>query len=144
MRDFVAEHRDDEGNPAWMALQGSGPTGRPVLALAQVPLRQITFPGFDIHLAITIPYAEQGPDGLPTPAGLALLREREEQLAASLGAEGRIVAHQSHDGVRLVHAYAAPDPAIAARVAEVAAAWPGTQVVVTADPGWALVNHLAG
>jgi hypothetical protein len=144
VRDFAAEHRDDDGNPSWMALQGTGPTGKPVLALAQVPLRQITFPGFDTHLAITIPYAEPTPDGLPTPAGLAHLREREEQLTVVLGAQGRIVAHQSHDGVRLVHAYAAPDPAIAARVAEVAAAWPGSQVVVTADPGWALVNHLAG
>ncbi len=69
-----------------------------------------------------------------------------DRLSEVLGADGRVVAHQSSDGVRLLHAYVDGTSEAADRVAATAAEWDqgDAQTVVTPDPGWALVNHLAG
>lgn len=144
--DFAAGFRTAEGEPQWVVLQGTGPSGSPVHALAQVPLRQITFPLFDTHVAVTVPYADRTPDGLPGPGSLDALRGLEDRLSEVLGSDGRIVAHQSSDGVRLLHAYVDGTSEAADRVAATAAEWDqgDAQTVVTPDPGWALVNHLAG
>ena len=146
VRDFADGHRDADGAPTWLMLRGTGPSGLPVLAMAQVPLRQITFPLFDTHLAVTIPYADRTAEGLPAASSLESLRDLEDQLTEAIGADGRIVAHQSHDGVRLLQAYADGRTDAGERAAAVAADWPegDAQTVVTPDPGWALVNHLAG
>lgn len=144
--EFADGWRTPDGEPQWVALRGTGPTGSPVLAFAQVPLRQITFPLFDTHIGVTLPYAESTPEGLPGPASLEELRSLEDRLGAALGEDGRIVAHQSHEGVRLLHLYAAAHSPAADRVAAVAADWTEgrAQTIVTHDPGWSLVHHLAG
>lgn len=144
--DFAAGHRDEQGEPVWLMLRGTGPAGLPVLAMAQVPLRQITFPLYDTHLAITLPYAERTDEGLPGPRSLEALRAVEDRIAVALGPHGRVVAHQSHDGVRLLHAYADGRSDAGDRVAALTAEWTEgeARTVLTPDPGWALVNHLAG
>lgn len=146
VRDFAAGWRGEDGEPKWVVLQGSGPSGSPVLAMAQVPLRQITFPLFDTHVAVTLPYADSTPDGLPGPGSLDALRAVEDRIGAALGGDGRVVAHQSHAGVRLLHAYVDGRSEGADTVAAVAAEWEqgDAQTIVTPDPGWSLVNHLAG
>lgn len=101
VRDFAGGHRDTDGAPTWLMLRGTGPSGLPVLAMAQVPLRQITFPRRP-HLAVTIPYADRTAEGLPAASSLEALRDLEDQLTEAIGADGRIVAHQGHDGVRLL------------------------------------------
>ncbi len=144
--DFAAGHRDPSGAPAWVGLQGTGPTGLPILAFAQIPLRQITFPLFDTHVAVSLPYAEAGPDGQPTTAGEEHLQAVAERIGAALGADGRTVAQQSHDGIRLLHVYVDGRTDAGERIAAAAADWEhgNAQTVLTHDPGWSLVHHLAG
>ena len=142
--DFAARFRGADGEPQWLALSGVGPTGSPISALAQVPLRQITYPLFDTHIGLSVPYAQSTPEGLPGREALADLRDVEERIRVALGADGRVVAHQSHEGVRLIHAYADAGSAAADRVTALVAGWDQAELTVSHDPGWSLVHHLCG
>ncbi|MGN6636586.1 MAG: hypothetical protein ACTHJ6_14170, partial [Oryzihumus sp.] len=98
-------HLGADGEPTWAMLEGAGPTGRPGLAVTQVPLRSAMAPHLDTHVAVVVPYTDTTEQGLPGAECLPRLRSHEEQHTHPVGPSGRLVAHESHEGVRVLHLY---------------------------------------
>jgi hypothetical protein len=148
LRSFVermqSEYVDSDGVPAWLLLRGEGARG-PVLAAVTVPLHPAAFPLLTHHVSVLAPYSEQNEDGLPAGASLDALRSLEDQLADLLGRDGRVVAHESAAGVRLIHAYADGATEAPERLRRARLPWPdgSVEVQVTPDPAWDGVRHLA-
>ena len=138
------EHTDSEGEPTWAVLEGFGPTGLPVLAMTQVPLRPATAPHLDTHVAVVVPYTDTALEGLPGEESLPRLRDLEDHLARRVGASGRVVAHESHDGVRVLHLYVDGTTPAAEQVRAAVSGWDQgrVQVATQLDPAWAAVAHL--
>src|SRR6478609_4186808 len=103
--DVRAQHIGPDGEPHWVMLNGTTPDGKTILASAQMPLRASTTPHLNTYIPIIIPFRDRTEQGLPGPASLTALRSLEDHLTALLGESGRVVAHQSHDGVRILHVY---------------------------------------
>ena len=145
LRDLTEEHTSDDGTPQWMVLEADGEDG-PVMALAQVPLSPVTAPHLDTHVAVLVPYTELTERGYPGPGSLEALRALEDHLADRIGDSGRVVAHQSHRGMRVLHIYVdSTTPAVEQMRAAVNAWEQGRiRVQVTTDPGWHNVAHLRG
>jgi hypothetical protein len=143
VRDLEAELTDADGSRRWAILNGDGAAG-PVLAMAQVPLHPATAPELDTHAGVAVPYSDQTESGLPGQDALTELRALEDSVNEALGARGRVVAHQSHAGVRLLHVYVDSTAEDAVPVLVGACDhWPqGVQVRTTPDPGWVTVAHL--
>lgn len=151
LRDLVAEVRadalDEDGRPTWVMLQGEH-DGRPLMAVAQVPLAPTFAPHLDAHLEVTVPFADATDEGLPTPAALDALRELEDRVTGVLGDSARLVAHETGDRRRLLHLYvdSAVDQArpVVPAVEGVVAVWDQGAVGVRLepDPGWHAVRHL--
>ena len=116
------------------------------MALAQVPLSPVTAPHLDTHVAVLVPYTELTERGYPGPGSLEALRALEDHLADRIGDSGRVVAHQSHRGMRVLHIYVdSTTPAVEQMRAAVNAWEQGRiRVQVTTDPGWHNVAHLRG
>lgn len=143
VRDLEAEFTDDDGQPQWVILHGDGASG-PLVAMAQVPLHPATAPDLDTHAGVAVPYADQTESGLPGHEALTELRALEDSIGEVLGDRGRVVAHQSHAGVRLLHVYidSTADDAVPSLTA-VCDPWPqDVRITVAPDPGWANVVHL--
>ena len=143
VRDLQADSTDEDGEPQWAILNGDG-DGGPVVAMAQIPLHPATAPHLDTHAAVAVPYTDQTDSGLPGRAALTELRALEDSIGEALGHRGRVVAHQSHAGVRLMHVYvdSTAEQAVPA-LAGVCDPWPqDVRIRVTPDPGWANVAHL--
>jgi uncharacterized protein DUF695 len=145
VRDLRDDYLGDDGAPQWVALEAQGVDG-PVLAMAQVPLSPVTAPHLDTHVAVLVPYTDLTERGYPGTGSLEPLRALEDHLAARIGDSGRIVAHQSHRGMRVLHIYVdSTTPAVEQMRAAVNAWEQGRiRVQVTADPGWHNVAHLRG
>lgn len=137
------EYVDADGQSTWTLMQGTGPQG-PMLATAQTPLHALTAPHFTSHLEVTVSYADQTAEGLPGSESLTALRELEDELSRHLGRAGKVVAHESHAGVRVIHAYAedAGPAAAGIRQSSRPPLLESVQVKVTHDPGWEAVRHL--
>ncbi|MDF8263712.1 DUF695 domain-containing protein [Luteipulveratus flavus] len=144
VRDLRDDHLGADGRPSWVHLQGDGPDG-PVLAAAQVPLAAASAPELDTYVALTVPY-DAGADGLPTPESLAALEGLESALRESAGDNGRLVAHESAQGVRRLHLYVdgTSTGAEDLRAAALRQARGTAEVEVEHDPGWSAVQHLRG
>jgi hypothetical protein len=148
LRAFVermqSEYVDQDGVPAWLLLRGEGARG-PVLAAVTVPLHPAASPLLTHHVGVLAPYSEQNEEGLPAGESLDALRALEDQVAHLLGAEGRVVAHESAAGVRLIHAYADGATAAPDRMRRARLPWAdgSVEVQVTPDPAWDRVRHLA-
>lgn len=145
VHDLKRQHLDEDGNPAWVVLQGQTSAG-PVLAMAQSPLHPLTAPHLDTHVAVVLPYADRTEQGLPGEGSLTALRRFEERLTSRVGTSGAIVAHQSSDGVRTLHLYVDSTAGVLPTVKDVARSWDQGQATVhdMPDPGWAAVQHLRG
>ncbi len=142
VRDLKAEFTDAGGQPSWAMLSGDG-EGGPVLAMTQVPLASATAPELDTHAAVVVPYADQTETGLPGPEALTALRDLEASISEALGGTGRVVAHQSHAGVRVLHVYLDSTTDAVSVLTNVGNSWPqDVRIQVTPDPGWANVAHL--
>jgi hypothetical protein len=143
VRDLKAELVDEDGNPTWALLRGEGSEG-PVIAVAQIPLSPLVAPDLDVHVAVLVPYADQDEDGFPGPASTEALRLLEEHLAERLGVSGRIVAHQSHRGLRVFHVYVDGTTPAVDQIRVAVSGWEQGEVVVdaTEDPTWSAVSHL--
>lgn len=141
--DLRSENIDEDGQPGWALLEGQGPDG-PILAATQVPLHPLTAPQLTVHVAMAVQYADLTDAGLPGPGSLEPLRELEDRLSATLGADGRVVAHESSAGLRVVHAYADSDSDAAQRARSTSWGWDQgrVEVMVSDDPGWESVAHL--
>ncbi len=143
VRDLRDDNTDDDGTPNWVIMEAHGVDG-PVMALAQVPLSPTTAPTFDTHVAVLVPYTDLTEQGYPGPGSLGPLRALEEHLSERIEGSGRIVAHQSHRGMRVLHIYVdSTTPAVEQMRAAVEAWEQGRiRVQVTPDPGWHNVAHL--
>jgi Family of unknown function (DUF695) len=146
IRELRAQHTDDSGAPAYVLLQGEGPTGSPVLVMARLPLRPATAPHLDTYVGLAVPFADRTPEGLPGPASLERLRALEDDLAERLGDSGEIVAVQTHEGMRLLHVYVDGSTPAAEQLRTAALGWDQGAVRVEShhDPAWSEVRHLRG
>jgi hypothetical protein len=144
VRQLSEQHTLTDGEPTWNLLSGQTPQGQPVLAAAQVPLKAATAPHLDTHVRVVVPYRDRTEAGLAGEGSLAALRSFEDHLNARLEGSGRIVAHESCDGVRQLHLYVDGTTPAAEQVRVAAAGWHQgrVDVVVTHDPGWDGVAHL--
>jgi hypothetical protein len=141
--DLKADSLDQDGHPTWALLRGEDSRG-PVLAVAQVPLSPLFSPDLDQHVAVRVPFADRTPEGFPGPGSLEELRRLEDHLTERLGGSGRLVAHQSQQGVRLLHAYVDSMTPAAEQIRAAVTGWSQGQVRVdaTLDPSWSAVSHL--
>ncbi len=141
--DVRADALTDDGDPVWVLLSGEH-EGRPVMAAAMVPLAPSWAPHLDLHLGVEVPYAGRTEAGLPDPASLDALRALEDQLGERLGDSATLVAHETSDGLRLLHLYADSTGPAVGLVETAVTGWAHGEVVVDAepDPGWHAVRHL--
>jgi hypothetical protein len=145
VNDHKAQYVDPDGGPSWALMQGETSEG-PVLALAQVPLHPVIAPHLSVHVAVVLPYRSTTDDGMPDNGSLDALRSFEDHLSLVLGKDGRIVAHQSSAGVRVLHVYVDETSDATERIKATAATWPegDAEVHAMADPSWESVDHLRG
>ncbi|WP_186526289.1 DUF695 domain-containing protein [Leekyejoonella antrihumi] len=145
VRELREEFIDEAGEPTWLVLQGDTPYG-PLVASTQVPLAAAWAPELDTHIGVSIPYADQDASGQPGPKSLGNLRALEDHVVARLEGQGRLVAHETTRGVRLLHLYVSRGTPAAEQVKAAVQAWDEGRVRVRAenDPGWAQVQHLRG
>lgn len=143
VRDLKAEHTSPDGEPRFVMFEGRGADG-PLLAMAQIPLAAATAPELDTHVAVFLPYLSTSDSGLPSPGSLDALRVLEDGLTVDLGETGRIVAHQSSAGTRVLHVYVDGTTDAAELVRVAANGWTEgrAEVTVTHDPSWEMVSHL--
>ncbi|MDR7309916.1 hypothetical protein J2S40_000974 [Nocardioides luteus] len=137
------EYVDDDGNPAWVLLHADSPQG-PVVASAIVPLHPVIAPNLTHHVGMLVPYVGFAERGLPSSDALCELRRLEDRLTSTLGADGRVVAHETTNGVRLLHAYIDPTTSAPQRVEEALCGWAHGDVItrVDTDPAWEAVRPL--
>lgn len=145
VHDHQARYVDQDGGPSWALMQGETPAG-PVLASAQVPLHPVVAPHLSVHVAVMLPYRDCTPEGMPEDGSLDALRSFEDHLTDVLGKDGRIVAHQSSAGVRVLHVYVDETSDAVSRIDASAATWVEGQAQAQAmtDPSWESVAHLRG
>jgi hypothetical protein len=130
------------GQPRWVLLRGER-EGAVVLASLAVPAKWVDHPLMDLHLAVTLPFAGQTPEGLPGPGSLDQLRALEDELTDRLEPRALLVAHENTRGVRTLHLYAdSDDSAVGEHARDAVAGWPGAAVNSTLDAGWRAIRHL--
>lgn len=134
-----------DGGPSWIVLEGTAPNGSRVVATAQVPLRAATAPQLDTYLGIAVPFSDRTADGQAGELAAKALGELAATLAERLGGNGRLVAHETVNGVRVLHLYVDSTTDAADRARQAALEWEQgrTGVDVRADPVWEAVQHLA-
>jgi hypothetical protein len=134
------------GAPRWAQLQMQRRRdGAIVLASVARPAKWVDHPLLDLHMTVALPFAERTPAGLPGPGSLGRLRDFEDRLTGWLLPHIRLVAHETTQGSRTFHLYGdSDDPALAGRVRDFTAGWPGATVNASPDPGWRAIRHLTG
>ncbi|MBI4943556.1 MAG: DUF695 domain-containing protein [Actinobacteria bacterium] len=144
VRQLREQYTDADGGPTWVLLHGVRHDGTPLVASTQVPLKSVTAPHFDTHAGVVVPYTDQTPEGLPGPDGLAELRRFEDHLAGRLEGCGRLVAHETSGGTRLLHFYVDGTTPAVEQLEAAVVGWSQGRVRVQAehDPAWSGVQHL--
>lgn len=146
VRDLEAQHTEPDGSRRFALLQGEAPNGLPVLVLSRIPLRPATSPHLDTYVGIALPYTDRTPEGLPGPGSLDDLRALEDHVSERIGGSGEVVAVQSHDGLRVLHAYVDGTTPAAEQIRVAVQGWDqgAVQIEARPDPAWAAVRHLRG
>jgi uncharacterized protein DUF695 len=139
-----AELTDSEGGRPWLLSRGTADDGDVILASAQVPLRAASAPHLDTHVDVSVAFSEWTPRGLPAPGSLHRLRDFQADVSGHLGRNGRVVAHETHRGVRTLHLYVDSTTFATKQLRAALAGWNQGAVSVTEkrDPGWDRVQHL--
>jgi hypothetical protein len=143
VRDLRQDFTDPDGKPRWVVMEGMG-HGGPILASAQVPLSCLTAPQLDRHVTVELPYADRTEQGFPGQGSLPALTDFERRLAEDLRGTGQLVAHESHNGVRVLHLYVDSTTDATEQLRAAAARWSQGSATVrhSADPAWQRVAHL--
>jgi hypothetical protein len=146
VRELSTRFTDEEGAPNWALMRGMTPDGHPVLASAQIPLRAASAPHLDTYVGVGVQFSDLTDEGLPGPGSLNSLRDLEGHLNGRLGGSGRIVAHQTHEGVRTLHVYVDGTTPAVEQLRAAIVGWDqgAISVEVKPDPAWQLVRHLRG
>jgi len=146
VRELTERFTDAAGDPAWVLMEGSTQAGDRVLAAAQIPLRSATAPHLDTYVAVRVPYTDRTPEGLPDDDSLVPLQNFTDHLRARLGESGRLVAHETHGGVRILHLYVDGSTPAVEQLRPAIVGWEQGEVTLAAtlDPGWQQVQHLRG
>ncbi|MQY03153.1 DUF695 domain-containing protein [Actinomadura macrotermitis] len=123
--------------PAWLTGEGRTPRGHPSRMAVRFPLHRQDHPLCDMHVTVTLPYANSNPDRLPVEPSAKALRQFEKKLE-SLGERAVLAVRETGDGLRVFHLYADPDSSAISDLDQLAAAWPEgkAKVSATSDPGW--------
>ncbi len=141
LTDLVSAVQPAGGEEHWCNLSGSR-HGKPLVAMAQTPLRPARWPGRDLHIRIDVPYRSRDDNGFPGADIFPALHALEDRIAEF--ADGAVlVAHETCDGVRTTHLYT--DRKAAAHALEpLIASWPDGRIRLTVndDPTWDAVAHL--
>ena len=137
----IAAQRDPE---ELVIAQWQDKDGTPGLAMFRPGLRWIDHPTLDQHQIVSAHYAAQD-NGLPADAAaLESLLQLDSDLESLLGARGILVAHETHRGVRKLHAYTdGEDQNIEAAIMEWASKRNVT-VEAQPDPAWSQVRRFTG
>lgn len=144
VRDLKGQQLDGQGRPRWTMLRGQT-QGGPLVAVVRSRLHPLTAPHLDTYVAVSLPYADRGDDGLPGPDSADALRWFEERLVEELGSHGELVAHLSTAGTRTLHLYVDSAAGLLPTLKEHARSWREGRAGVheMRDPGWDAVQHLS-
>jgi uncharacterized protein DUF695 len=141
LAEVVDRMEPEDGTERWGTLTGTR-RGKPLVALAQVPLKPARWPGCHLHIRIDVPYRQRDENGFPARDSFPALYALEDRITEF--ADGAVVvAHETCDGVRTTHLYT--DRRAAAHALEpLIASWPEGKVrmTVSEDPRWQAVAHL--
>ena len=139
-----ADLTDAKGERPWMVTRVTSEDGDPILTSTQVPLRAASAPHLDTHVDLTVSFSERTSRGLPAPGSLHRLRDFQDDVAGYLGRNGRVVAHETHRGVRTLHLYVDSTTFAVKQLKAAISNWNQGTVSVTEkrDPGWDRVQHL--
>lgn len=142
--ELEADLTDADGERPWLLTKGTTDSGAPVLACTQVPLRAASAPHLDTYVDVSLSFSEWTPGGLPAPASLKRLREFQDQVSRRIGGGGRVVAHETREGIRTLHLYVDSTTSAIKQIREAISSWNQGSVSVTAkrDPSWENVRHL--
>jgi hypothetical protein len=139
---LAAEERDE----VW-ALMSAEAHGWPVIVCAQQPLVPVRFARFDTHLAVTLPFRTANDGGLPVEGSLEALRAMEDELTEIVrgAGTGTLLAHETTQGVRVLHYYVDSSSDAAERVRGRVGDWREGKTAVreTYDPGLRNVRHFS-
>ena len=129
--------------PAWRVLQGTH-DGKPMVAMARVPLVPLIRPECDQHVQIDVPFSDDSEGGFPGPESLPQLREFEDGLIDLVALHGECVAAETMPGVRRMHFYTDSLTEATQQLVDAAATWPQGDAIAVAemDPAWRAVAHL--
>jgi hypothetical protein len=142
--ELEADLTDADGERPWLITRGTTDSGAPMMFSAQVPLRAASAPHLDTYIDVSLSFSEWTADGLPAPKSLKRLRDFQELLSHRLGAGGRVVAHETQEGIRTLHVYVDSTTSAAKQVREAVSHWDDGSVSITEqrDPSWDNVRHL--
>lgn len=138
---LVAARDDDQ----WKLAEFEDRDGFPGTAVFQRGVRWIDFPTLDRHQVISAVYPARE-NGFPADGAVFdSLRSLEDELASIIGARGRLVASETHRGVRTFHYYTdGEDQNVDAAIAEWAARTSVVDVQAEPDPAWSQVRRFTG
>lgn len=141
LRNAVAAVATDDN---WVILQGQKRDGTPILATAASPLRSARWPRFDMHVPIAVPYQRCNEGQLPVAESLEALRAFEDELAAAIGSNGTLVAHETSGRVRTLHFYVDSQTNASAELESNLPHWREGRATLKPqlDPGFENVRHL--
>jgi hypothetical protein len=133
----VAQIAEPFKEPTWLSGEGRTPRGHPAHIAVLFPLHRQDHPLCDLHVAVSLPYANANPDRLPVAPSSTALKAFEEKLNG-LGDRAVLAVRETGDGLRVFHLYADPDSAVVAELDQLAAGWQEGRARVAAapDPAW--------
>ncbi|HZB29762.1 MAG TPA: DUF695 domain-containing protein [Streptosporangiaceae bacterium] len=133
----VAQIAEPFKEPTWLRGEGRTPRGHPAQVAVLFPLHRQDHPLCDLHVAVSLPYANSNPDRLPVAPSSTALKAFQEKLSG-FGAHAVLALSETGDGLRVFHLYADPDSGVVAELDQLAAEWPEGRARVAAapDPAW--------
>jgi hypothetical protein len=123
--------------PAWLTGEGRTPRGHPSQLRVRFPVHRQDYPLCDLHVEVSLPYAQSNPDRLPVGSSASALRAFEKKLTG-FGDRAVLALRATGDGMRVFHLYVDPDSGVVPELDQLAAGWSEGRAKVAAapDPAW--------